>query len=316
VRLKSQSPDPVHLWIRHRPSPWPVELDLWSDAARGRLGRVSGSGVELPPRWNDEAPDDVLYLPPVAEPLLQRRLELAQSLVEMGVPVVVQHLPGDNLIVEGTTPVFDLLPALVAGDLEPLARLPAGASAIWPLIAGLTDRRELWERGLTLLGRADLRSVQSMVLDLDPADRRRLAALGDDKSFDALFHGKVASEREFARRAARQGFPIFIERPISASLARGEGNRRLAEMLATVAELWLRVGRPETTGQAVYRAARLVDAESHDLAVISREGNLDVIEWLDDLSRELVAEFASSASSVLLQQLRDEYLEADEPAGA
>jgi len=76
-----------------------------------------------------------------------------------------------------------------------------------------------------------------------------------------------------------------------------------------IGELWLRLGRLESRGQAFYRAARWVDREGHDLMVLAREGNLGVVSWLDRESRDQVEEIAVNDRSTLLEELYREYLE-------
>jgi hypothetical protein len=101
----------------------------------------------------------------------------------------------------------------------------------------------------------------------------------------------------------------WMARPLPTGPAGQVRNRRLAETLALIGELWLRLGRAEARGQAFYRAARWVDRESHDLVVLAREGNLGVVTWLDEDSRAVVEEFATEEESTLLRELRRQYLE-------
>ena len=82
----------------------------------------------------------------------------------------------------------------------------------------------------------------------------------------------------------------------------GAGNRRIGGALALAAEIWLRLGRPIETGQALYRDARWVDRSTYDLEALAREGNLGVLP-LDPLSREIVAEYEEAGESERLAQL-------------
>jgi hypothetical protein len=94
----------------------------------------------------------------------------------------------------------------------------------------------------------------------------------------------------------------------------GAGNRRIGAALALAAELWLRMGHPVETGQALYRDARWADRSSYDLEALTREGNLGVLP-LDPLSREIVAECAEEEESERLARLLAEYLALEETSG-
>jgi hypothetical protein len=143
-----------------------------------------------------------------------------------------------------------------------------------------------------------------------PADRRRLLdELEDpDAVFEALFHREPPAERDFARVAHRHGLDPFLSRPLARAPVAGRENRRLGEVLALTAELWLRLGRSVEPGQAFYRAARWVDEASYDLEALVREGNLAVIPALDERSREVVTEVVETGESKLLRELLAEYL--------
>ncbi len=258
--------------------------------------------------WPREPLDDVFYLPPVADAFRQQRRELATRMTDAGTPVVVQHLPNEAPMVEGPAAVYDLLEALLARDYDALAGVPAGATAIWPLIGGYTDDASSWQTGLGHLADAGVGCVQGIAADLSPGDRRRLVNEAGEAGFEALFHGPVPSERRFAQAVADFGLAAFADRPLPSTSAALRGNRRLAALLATIGELWLRLRRGEARGQAYYRAARWIDRESHDLWTLGREGNLGVVTWLDGPSRSLLEGFVSTGECPLLEQLRRDYL--------
>jgi hypothetical protein len=217
--------------------------------------------------------------------------------------------------VSGAARVYDLLPALVDRDLGRLRRLPAGAAAVWPLLPGLTDDPALWELACRDLAAAGVSCVQAMAPVLSPADRRRLAEhWGEEEAFEALFHREAPAERDFARLAHQHGLAPFLSRPLPRPPVLGAGNRRLAGILALAGELWLRLGRPVETGQALYRDARWVDRSPYDLEALAREGNLGVLP-LDPISREIAAEVAENEEPERLAGLLAEYLEAPGSAG-
>lgn len=307
MRWTPQPADPLHFWIGLAPRSWPVGEGLWVDLARGGLGTASKVSHEIPEQWPGEPPAEVVYLPSVPEDLEGRRSGLVASLVDIGAPVLVQARAG---VVPGVDPrwvVFDPLEALLAGNLELLKDLPSDSRVMWPLIAGLTDDRGQWEKGLAALASAGVKHVQPLALALDPASKRRLVERAGEETFDSLFHGVSPSERSFSSLAAERGFGPFLPRPLPTMGANRE-NKKLAEQLSIAGELWLRVGRSESGGQNLFRSARWVDRESHDLSTLCREGNLGVFPWLDSTSSQVITDFVTTGAASLVQELEQEYL--------
>lgn len=189
-------------------------------------------------------------------------------------------------------PLVDLFAGASAGG--ELAGL-ASAAAVWPLIAGLTDRPDLVAAGLDALAAAGAAAVQPVVPRLAPADRRRLAESAGDEAFDLLFHGGEPDERAFARAAAARGLGFLLPRPLPRPPLAGAANRRIAADLGVAGELWLRLGRTPSQAQAFFRAARWADETGYDLPALAREGNLGVVAAVDDASRALIEEAAASA---------------------
>ena len=252
--------------------------------------------------------DDLFYAPPVAAELAIERDRWTAGLIESGTPVLVQMAPGEFSGVPEAVAVFDLLRPLLVRDLEPLARLPVGSVAVWPLIAGLTDSGELCEAGLEALGSAGVVCVQPLAVGLTPGDRRLLAELTGGSAFDALFHGAAPSDREFACRAERHGLAGFMPRPVSGHSRRQRHNRRLAADLALAGELWSRLGRSVSVGQGLLRAARGAESTSRDLVALVREQNLAVLTWIDTQSLEIIEEIVTAGRSATLETLLGEYL--------
>ncbi len=308
MRWGRQRPDPSRLWVGLAPRPWPGPEQDWIDLAAGGLGRSAPALEPTPPA--SDLLDDLVYLPPVGAELAHHRRVVARACLEGGAPVLLQLHPGEVAEeLEGVVQVYDLTAALLSGDLESLAALPPGATAVWPLLAGLTDGEALRRQGLDRLVAAGIACVRGLALALDPADRRRMASLGDEGVFNRLFHGEPPSEQDFARAAYKRGLRPFIDRPLPAAPRRC-ANRRLGGLMALIGELWLRLGRPEGRGQAFYRAARWIDRSEHDLTALCRDGNLHVVSWLDNESRRLIEEYVSSGGSTLLAELENEYLTA------
>ncbi len=308
IRALRQIPEPGRFWIAGGPRAWPCTEGPWTDLANGRLKAFQGPPASLFPAVEAGKLDDLFYLPPVDLSLAGDRDRLARELVEAGTPAVVELRPGERPP-PGVAVVYDLASSLLAEEIGRLADLPAGAVAVWPLIAGLTDRPETWEAGCALLASAGVRAVQPLAVDLDPVVRRCLAEERDDETlFDALFHGEPPSEREFSRLAHRQGLSAFIPRPPTGVSPRQVRNRRFAADLALAGELWLRLGRSESQGQALLRAARGADRTSYDLAALAVERNLSLMFFLDRTSVEVVVELVGEGRSSLLASLLDEYL--------
>lgn len=308
----AQLVEPGRFWIRYTPRHWETPHRPWVNLAAGRLGewrRESGS-LDLA-ALGDAVLDDVLYLPPVPPHGAAARDELARACLVAGTPVVIQLFPGEETAVPpagGAAFVFDLLSALLEHDLDALRRLPSGATAVWPLLPGLTDDPALWAMGCRILAGTGARCVQALTPALAPADRRHLAeGWGEEQTFDALFHGQPPCERDFARAAHRHGLEPFLLRPLPRPPAPGAGNRWIGGVVALAGELWLRLGRPVEQGQAFYRSARWIDRTAYDLEALAREGNLAVLP-LDPASREIVGECAATGESPQLARLLEEYL--------
>lgn len=294
VRARRLRPEPARFWLARAPTAWSFDAVPWTDLAAARVGRPIDPSRVGP--WPPAEVDDLTYLPPGAV-LPQRTSD----------GCLLQLLPGEPVPSGSAWVVWDLLAPLLARDLDTFETL-GGGSAVWPLLPGLTTASELWDEALPRLAAGGVRHVQPLVLETDPTDKRRLAELGDDGVFAALFHGAAPSERAFSRRAARWGLRPFARRPAVPGTARRRGNRRLAGELLLAGELWLRCGRGEAEGHALLRAGRWIEGTDHDVAALAREGNLEVVPWLDASSRRAVAEAAETGASALVARLEAEYV--------
>lgn len=307
-----QLPEPGRFWIRYSPRAWPAPVGAWTNLATGGLGQGARHPV-VPTAWlgrDGRQGDDVWYLPPVEPARRGERDALAYALLQAGTPVVSQLAAGEPppSTLAGAVLVHDLLEPLLAGDLAPLSAVEPGGAAVWPLIAGVTDEPALWRLGCGRLAAAGATWVQALALELSPADRRLLAAHLDERAFARLFHAPAPPERDFARVAFGFGLQPFLPRPLPRPPRRGAGNRRLAEALGLIADLWLRLGRPVGRGQAYYRAMRWLDRCSRDVEALYREGNLGVLPWLDAESRRVVEELLDGGRSRRLADLLTEYV--------
>lgn len=314
VRVVRQFPEPGRFWIAAGPRIWPAAAGPWTDLANSRLVGFQGRPATSFPELEAGTFDGLFYLPPVDPSLAAERDRFLVDLAADRTPVLQQLAPGESPHPEARVAVYDLARSLLAGEPEGLAEVSAGMPVVWPLIAGLTDRRELWEAGCELLAGAGARCVQPVAVELDPTVRRALAEERDDEEvWRALFHGRSPLERDFSRCAAHFGLAAFIGRPETGPSPRRRRNRRLAGTLALAGELWLRLERPVSQGQALLRAARGAEESVYDLVALVREDNLGLMEWLDSTGVELIREHVAEGRSSLVESLLEEYLGTPSP---
>jgi hypothetical protein len=316
----SQLPEAGHFWIRYRPRVWEPPASPWLDLSRAALGNAR--------RWPHAANfaaflatplDDLLYLPPVPAELAEERSSLAVAHLDRGTPVLLQLRCGEPLplpVGGGLLLVVDLLEPLLEGNLELLARVPAAATAVWPLLPGMTDEPALWHEGCGRLAAAGVRTVQALTPQLAPAERRRFAEQRGEHAFAALFHRPPPSEQAFAQQAARLGIQPFVRRPLPRPPLRGASNRLAAGALALAGELATRLGRPVERTQALFRAARWIDRTGYDLDALARDGHLQMVEALDEPSRRLVSECLAGGEPGMLSELLAAYVAQPADVGA
>jgi hypothetical protein len=309
------APEPARHWIRFSPKRWPAAGAPWLDLAERRLAWSDGAPeVPLP-----EPPSprlDLVYLPPLPRARRAERERWVVDYERAGGVALVQVDAEEALEPTATgARVVDLFAQVLAEDATPLADLPLEVSAVLPLLPGLSADAGAWRPWLAALAARGRRRVSGLAVELTPPDRRRLAELGGEARWEAIFHGETPSERDFARAVAAAGLDPFPSRPQAALPPRRRRNRELATVLAEGGDLWLRLGLPEADGQALLAAARHVEATALDVASLAREGNLGVVSWLSPLARELVAEQAESGRSEHVERLRRQYLAPEEVAG-
>ena len=237
----------------------------------------------------------------------KQRDELADTLLDAGSSVLLQLLSGEPRPALQAIYVIDPLELLVTGGIEALSEVPKESVVAWPLIAGVTEDEESWKGALGRLSQSGVRCVQATEYDLEPSEKRRLAELGDDSAFDALFHGERPSERSFARVAATLELVPFLTRPVNIKSGLTERNRSIAAHISLVAELWSRNQLSESSAQQYFAAAKWVDRTRYDVSGLCREGNLGVASQLDTATRELIAQFVISGHSDLYEELMLDY---------
>ena len=211
---------------------------------------------------------------------------------------------------EGVAIVYDPLTIVLDGDVARLQELPDGSSLIWPLISGLTTDPALWEEACRYLVGAGVACVQPLAPALSATDRRKMAETLPEAAghlFEALFHGTLPSERDFAAVAHHHGLNTSFRRPLTTGSDRRSRNQQVAEILALAAETWSELGRSEAQGQVLFQAARWAEETSVDIRAVTREGNLAILDWLRPPALEVVEEWAEDGTSRTLEGLRVEY---------
>ncbi len=265
---------------------------------------------------------DVVLVPPLPPGHESLRASVVAAAAAAGVPLLVQavgelppvpgldcraapdvaavccELPGNAVV------VVDVLDSLVRGAaaLRPDAasRSPqrslaferselAGATVVWPLVAGWTDQAVVLDAGLGRLVEAGARRVVSRALELTAEDRRRLAERLEPAwpgAFDVLFHGEGASPDADAFRdaASAAGVNTRLPRPLPRPPLppRLRTARALAGRLIELGDATSSDAEAET----FYRAARFLDRGEVDIEATAREGNLGVLSWLLPPARE------------------------------
>lgn len=285
---------------------------MWVDLASARL--VAGAAAPVPPALDvSTAQDDLVYVPPVALVHRAPRDRLVGELAAAGVPTLVQLVPGEEPDwVQGPVAtihsVIDLTGPLLAGDLSRLTALPDQAWALWPLIPGITDDETMIADGCRRLAASGVRIVQPLAVEIAPSIAQQLATGRPAAVFDALFHGAPPPERACAAIAGAHGLSVWPSRPETGGTERVRTNRRLAAALALSAELWLRLDRPQAAGQALYRAARGIESSTLDLAAVMREGNLRVLDFVDERAAEILEQAVTGEEPKRLRELRAAYV--------
>ena len=294
--LRPQRAEVGRLWVRYSPRVWPSGEIPWIDVGAGTLGRSSAVSETFWDELAAVAVDDVLYLPPVAAAGVAARDRVAAAHRGRGTPVVVQVRPGDPAPSEADLVLLDPLPSVLGSSALPVR----SDVVIWPLVAGLDAE----ETVLRLAAESGAGIVHGLVLELDPTDRRRLAERLEEDRALALFHGSPPDAGAAIRRVVDRGLVPLVARPLPRPPLTGASNLRMAGLLAEAAELCARLGAAPSRGQAFLRGASWAEESGHDLAGLARDGNLDVLPWLEDEPRRLVEEAIEGDVPGVLATLR------------
>jgi len=126
--------------------------------------------------------------------------------------------------------------------------------------------------------------------------------------YAAFFHRPAAPLPPFWRALERSGLEPFLERPVPAEPRSLAVRRRVAGDLARAGDLLLVTG-DEVAAQGLLLAARRLDGEALDLEALVREGNLGVLEWLDQASAAAVRESLARGRSRVLSELLARFLQ-------
>lgn len=289
--FRSQRPGPSRAWIRYVPRRWPGPEGPWVDLSRGRLGSSNGDGDDLEALAAPEL-DDTVYLPPVRPELRAVRDRVAAAHRERGTPVLVQVLPGEPGPSVPCLVVLDLLPMAARGEVPETLESPGlAANVSWPLLPGGPERPDLPDGVVHAL---------AVAVDLEPRETRALAELRPsfEASDWALFHRAPPAAEDVLRHLRERGIQPYLPRPLPDPPWPGRTNRFLAAGLALVGELGHHLGVPASRSESFLRAARFVDESPHDLGDLARDGNLDVLPWLEEEPRDLVERLLDGGEAV------------------
>ncbi len=307
-------PEVGRWFVRRAFRKWPGRRRRWLDLVSGTI-RQDSPGVDLPTAKGLRPLPDLLYLPPVEPGVEEARGEMIRNLAESGAAVLVQCSPQGPFppATPGVSVVVDVLEDLLSESLDGLGPLPSGCAVAWPLLGGISDGPELLDRVFAHFAEEGVSCVQAVTPSFSARDRQQLVAErgGGDEFFDSLFHRRPASERDLAAVAVRHGLGSFFLRP-SRAASRHERNLELAETLALAGEVWLRLGRSEVGGQALFRASRWAAETPVEVRAVALEGNLGVVDWVAGEVTELIVEWASTGGSKQLEEWLGEYAEGGE----
>ncbi|MXX74337.1 MAG: hypothetical protein F4Y77_02890 [Holophagales bacterium] len=178
----------------------------------------------------------------------------------------------------------------------PFAPVPARhATLVWPLVGGWTDQPGVLETAMPRFAAAGARRVVPRAMTFDARERHLLAERLErtwPEAFDAVFHGDDSPPDEAAFRSAAEaaGLEHHLPRPLPAPPlpARLRLARELAGHLIELGDLAV------TGGDAYYRAARFLDRDEIEIEAAAREGNLDVLPWLEDPARLAVEQWLTA----------------------
>jgi hypothetical protein len=252
--------------------------------------------------------DELVYVPPVTVAYRGARDDLVAWIAESGMHALVQVVPGEEAVPRAAVTLVDLTNPLLGDEIDRLRDVSAGALVLWPLIAGISDCPAVVETGCSHLLDAGVGVVQPIAVDIAAPLRQQLTSGRSSDVFDALFRRGKPSEQAFARGAWAVGLNLWTVRPETGVSSRVQTNRRVAGVLASVADLWLRLERPAAAGQALWRASRGAESSPYDLAALGREGNLEVLDWLDTRAADVVRAVLAGESPPLLSALRAAYV--------
>lgn len=294
VALGQQIPEPSNLWTDASVR-WPGRRDVsWIDLRSRDLGGVS---QPTGPRWRSRSSPQSVYIPPLAQDLVVQAGELVTWCVSSDVRIVEHIIVGLSDAGEARTVdrVFDLLDSLLEGDWARLESIPPGALLSWPLVPGLSDTEELLSRGLERLSQLSPLAVVPTVPELTPAARRALSERYGGEAFEAVFHPHPPDPRAFAGRCLDRGIDFLPRRarPVGRAAGARDLQRTIADELGLIADLRREAESSAAGAQSFYGAARWFESTAHDVRSLLREGNLDIIPWVDREIASVAEDLAS-----------------------
>ena len=148
--------------------------------------------------------------------------------------------------------------------------------------------------------------LAALPVDLDPTARKIIAA--DREDYEILFHGdieplQVATERHIAALAADIGVADFVLPPRWDD----RSNWNASILLTLTASRMIAMKRDVEIASRIARSARLVAQLDKPLAVIAGAASLSIIESLDEISIDVLADWLENGRSAYVDHINKQW---------
>ena len=148
--------------------------------------------------------------------------------------------------------------------------------------------------------------LAALPIDLDPTARKVIA--GDREDYEILFHGdieplQVATERHIAALAADIGVADFIVPPRWDE----KSNWNASILLTLTASRMIAMKRDVEIAARIARSARVVAQLDKPLAVIAGAASLSIVESLDDISIDVLADWLENGRSAYVEHINKQW---------
>ena len=201
-----------------------------------------------------------------------------------------------------------------------IAAWPADLDRLRELFSDARERRMRWGVAIpvifppldTLRQIADVAHefgpmfLAALPIDLDPTARKVVAA--DREDYEILFHGdieplQVATERHIAALAADIGVEDFVVPPRWDQ----RSNWNASILLTLTASRMIAMKRDVELASRIARSARVVAQLDKPLEVIARAASLSIIESLDDISVDILADWLENGRSAYVDHINKQW---------